>query len=520
MLWVRRLDTLAAQLLAGTEGAAFPFWSPDSRFLAFHAEGKLKKIEASGGTPVTLCDAVARSTGSWNQDDVILFVPDAGSGIFRVSGSGGTPSPVTLDVASGDTQHHYPFFLPDGRHFLYFVVGSRARGAADPRAVHVGSLDPGDPGKPVLQGGSNAKYAQGHLLFMRGTTLMTQPFDLTRLSVQGEAWPLAEAVQVAEDVGTAGAFSVAESGALVYQSGPGVIRSELIWFDRSGAKIATLGDQADYVDLAVSPDGRQAVVSVLDPQRGTRDLWVYDIGRGVRTRLTFDPAEDSAPSWSPDGSRIVFASGRSGRFDLYQKASSGRLGAEDVLLEDSLGKFPASWSPDGQWLVYVAGGGIIGRSDLWVVPLVGDRKPAPFLQAPYIETHGQFSPDGRWIAYSSNETGQFEVYVTSFPRAGGKWRVSPAGGRWPRWRRDGTEIFYLAADDTLTSVPVKAAGAVFNAGAIRPLFRARPRPLRRLDAYHYDLSPDGRRVLVNTFVDDPTAQAVTLVVNWTAAVRN
>jgi len=520
MLWVRPLDTLVVQPLGGTEGAAFPFWSADSRFIAFFADGKLKKIDTSGGSVVVLCDATARSSGTWNREDVILFAPEAGTPIHWVSASGGTPSPVTkLDATLGDTQHWFPFFLPDGRHFLYFVVGSKAGGVAHPRAVYVGSLDPAEPGRLLLEGGSNAKYAQGHLIFLREGLLMAQPLDLQRMQLHGAAVPVSEQVPVAgrRDLGTAGAFSVSDTGLLAYQSGLSVVRSQLVWLDGGGTQIGLLGDQADYGDVALSPDGRHAAVSVLDPSRRTRDLWIYDVARGVRSRFTFDPGDDIAPSWAPDGSRLIFASIRKGGGDLYQKALSG-AGDAEVLLADTLGKYQGTSSPDGGFFVYVAGAGAVGRSDLWVLPLIGDRKPYPLFETTFVETQPQFSPDGKWIAYASNETGSLEVYMARFPGRGDRSRVSTAGGGWPRWRRDGKEIFYLAADNTLMAAPVGAAGSGLDVGAPRALFRSRPRPFVRLDAYPYDVSRDGR-FLVNSFVDEPIAPPITLVLNWTAGLN-
>ncbi len=520
LLWVRSLNATVAQPLAGTDGAAFPFWSPDSRFVAFLAQGKLKKIEASGGPTTTLCDALFNSTGAWNREDVILFTPAGGAPLHRISALGGTPIPATkLDTASGDAQHWFPFFLPDGRHFLYFVLGSKTGGAIDPRAVYVGSLDSAEPSKLVLQGGSNAKYADGHVVFLRGRTLMAQQFDVERLELNGEAAPLAEQVQVpgAGDTGTAGAFSVADSGALVYQTGLDEVRSQLAWFDREGKQSGLLGDQADYTDVTLSADGRRAVVSVLDAARGGRDLWIYDVARGLRTRFTSDAADEIGPVWTPDLSRVIFASGRKGGFDVYQKQSSGSAN-EELLLEETLGEFPESLSPDGRFLLYVSGSGTLRRSDLFVLPLGGERKPFPFLNTPFVETQGQFSPDGQWIAYSSSESGQYEIYVAPFPGPGNRWRVSPAGGSWPRWRRDGHEIFYLAPGNALTSATVSAQGSDFKVGVVRPLFKVHPRPLVRLDAFPFDVAPDGQRFIVNSFVEETASTAITLMVNWTAAL--
>ena len=521
VLWVRPLDAVVAQTLAGTEGATYPFWSPDSRFVAFLAQGKLKKIDVvAGGAPLTLSDVSLGATGAWNRDDVILFTPNGGSTLHRVSASGGTPSPVTtFDAANGETQHWFPFFLPDGRHFLYSTLGGKTVGATVPRGVYVGSLDPTEARTLLLPEGSHAKYAEGHLLFLRGSTLMAQAFDADRRQLRGEAEPLAEQLQTTSGsvTGAAGAFTVSDTGVLAYQTGAGVVRSQLVWFDREGKQIGVLGDQADYSDIELSPDGQRVAVGVLYPAEGTRDLWLYDVKRELRTRFTFDSASEFEPIWSPDGDRLAFARSKA-TVDLYQKASSGS-GTEEALLAGGLGKFPSDWSPNGRFILYIAGGAAIARSDLLVLPLFGERKPFPFVETSFIETRGRFSPDGRWIAYASNESGQLEIYVTRFPEPGESRRVSTAGGLWPRWRRDGREIVYLAPDNTLTAAAVNGEAAGFEAGPARPLFAVRPRSMSTLGDYPYDVSADGQRFLVNTLVEETTSTAITLVVNWAAGLK-
>ena len=367
--------------------------------------------------------------------------------------------------------------------------------------------------------GSHAKYAEGYLIYMRGTTLMVRPFDANRRELHGEAEPLAEQLQTTSGsvTGAAGAFTVSETGVLAYQTGSGVVRSQLVWHERGGKQTSVLGDQADYADVELSPDDQRVAVSVLDPAQGTRDLWLYDVKRGLRTRFTFDAANEFEPIWSPDGDRLTFSRNK-GSVDLYQKPSSGS-GSEGALLEGGLGKFPADWSPDGRFILYVAGGAAIGRSDLLVLPLFGDRKPIPFLESSFVETRGQFSPDGRWIAYASNESGQLEIYVARFPEPGERRRVSTAGGLWPRWRRDGTELVYLASDNTLTAATVNGEGATFEVRAVRTLFAVRPRPMVTLGDYPYDVSADGQRFLVNTLVEETASAAITLVVNWTAGLK-
>jgi serine/threonine protein kinase/Tol biopolymer transport system component len=518
LLWVRPLDTLLAQPLAGTEGVVMPFWSPDSRFIAFNAGGNLKKIDASGGPPLTVAETNTNNQGSWNRDDVILFAPRTGP-LYRVSASGGTPSPVTtLDAASGDTIHWNSFFLPDGRHFLYHAVGSKAGGPLEARAVYVGSLDPSEGSRLLLEGGSNAQYALGYVLFMRDDTLMAQPFNTDRLELTGDAVPVADGVDIGGATGRTGAFSVSQTGVLAYQTGSAGMGSQLIWFDRAGKQIVALGDQADYGGVELSPDGTRAAVTILDPTRRTRDLWLYDVARGLRTRFTFDPAEETAAVWSPDGSRIGFGSARKGLFDLYVKPSSG-AGNEELLLDEALNVdvLPTSWSPDGRSVLYVRAGGSSTGNDLRVLPLSGDRKASVFLQTPFSEAGGRFSPDGRWIAYQSNESGRYEVYVAPFRGPGGKWQISTAGGVSPRWRRDGREMYYLAPDNRLMAALVNGESSAFQVGVVRALFETRPRP--GVNASPYDASADGQRFLVNTLMQEATSAPITLVVNWTAALK-
>lgn len=513
MLWLRPLDSGVAQPLPGTEDGQYPFWSPDSRSIAFIAGGRLKRLDLASGSAITLADAGLGATGTWNRDGVILFTPRGGGPIHRISEQGGASTPVTaLDEDGGETQHWYPWFLPDGRHFLYFAVGGPGD-AISSRAVMVGSLDaPEGPGRLLVEPGSNAKFANGYLLFARGGTLVAQVLDTEALELRGEPSPVVESLQIAGlgTTGSAGAFSVSDNGILVFQVGGG-FRSQLAWFDRSGTELARLGEPADYADVRLSPDGMRAAVSVLDPMAGTRDLWTFDVARGVRVRQTFDPADDFAPVWSPDGSDLAFSSWRNARIDLYLKRAGA---AEELLFSDALGQFVSDWSPDGRFIVYVAGGGVILRSDLWILPVGRGDRAYPFAQSPFPETHGQFSPDGRWLAFTSAETGRLEVYVAPFPGPGEKQQISTSGGGWPRWARDGTELFYLAEDNTLTAVAVDPSGGSFHIRGEQPLFGARPRPRARLDAYPYDVGPDGRRFLINVPVGEPVPAPVTLVTNW------
>ncbi len=526
-LWVRRLDALTAERIEGSEGAVYPFWSPDSLFIGFFSEApprrsKLMKIDASGGPPQTLCELPGPNStgGTWNRDDVILF------GVFgspvgeiqRVSAAGGSPSPVSrLDTNNGETRHFTPSFLPDGRHFLYLAAGVKGGGPFDPNGLYVGALHSAER-KLLMPGGSTATYASGHLLFSRGSTLMAQRLDPNTLELGDQAVRVAEQLLVGGPTLAAGGFTVSENGMLAYQTGTG-IPSQLTWFDRAGKQLGVLGDPGFEGYLALSPDGSRAAVTVGTPEPSPNlDVWLYDVARGVRTRLTFD-GKSAGAVWSPDGKRVAFNSSRKDASDLYSKPASGG-DTEEVMFSGGQEEAAESWSPNGRFIAFrvsttvtvstpSTGGQDVG---LWVLPLVGDRKPSTFVQTPFVEMQARFSPDGRWVAYVSNESKRFEVYVTRFPGPGGKWQISTAGGTQPRWRRDGQEIFYLAPGSRLMAAAVKGQGANFEVGAARPLFQTRHRTGW---GNSYDVSADGQRFLVNALLD-VAEEPVTLVVNWMA----
>ncbi len=509
LLWVRSLDTLTAQSFAGTEGASAPFWSPDSRTLGFFAGGKLKKIDVSGGPPITLCDAPDNRGGTWNRDGLIVFAPTNTSALQKVSASGGVPAPASV-LGQGEFGHIRPSFLPDGRHFLYSTIAPRP-GLGGP--IYLGSLD--SAGRKALfnANSANAIYTQGYLLFLRETTLIAQPFDARRLVLAGDAFPIAERIRTSTSTQPYGYFSVSENGALVYQTGAETANSQLLWFDRVGKQIGALGDPAAYRSVELSPDGKRTSVSILDDGGKGEDIWLYDVARGLRTRFTFGPANYFAV-WSPDGSRIVFSSRRKGAIDLYQKPSSG-AGNEELLLEDNLDKYPDSWSPDGRFVLYESLGSS-RSSELFVLPLTGDRKPFPLLQTQFGERDGQISPDGRWVAYRSNESGRNEIYVAPFPGPGGKWQISNAGGIQPRWRHDGSEIFYLTPDNRLMAASINGKGAGIEVGAVKPLFATRS---VLVGSYQYDVSADGQRFLIDTSPEQATSAPITVVLNWTAGLK-
>jgi eukaryotic-like serine/threonine-protein kinase len=518
LLWVRALDGLSAAPLAGTEGAVEPFWSPDSRSIAFVADGKLQKIDASGGPAAGLAEHSAVMSGAWRRDGTVLFLSNASEGLsmIRVSAPGESPAPVTTkNAAAGELWHGFPSFLPDGRHFLFSAVVEPQSGA-----VYVGSLDAKDRTR-VLEGLTNAQYSMGYLFFMRDSTLMAQPFDAGRLRLTGDATPVAEHVRTWSLGTPLGVFTVSNALLAFQHEADSSGRSRLAWFDRSGNQTGVLGARDSYggvvtngsAEVSLSADGGRATV-VTPP--GHPDVWIFDVARGTRTRLTFDPKGASAPVWSPDGNFVAFRSVRNGHQDLYRRASNG-AGADELLFADRFNKIPESWSPDGRYILFAAPGVAPNAQDswwTWALPLVGDRKPFPFMQSHFTSNRVQFSPDGRWVAYQSNESGRFEVYVTPFPGAGGKTQISVAGGREPRWRGDGKELFYLEGR-TLMAAEIKSDGARAEAGAVHRLFQSQVVGANEV----YDVARDGQHFLMDIDDHDPANDAITVVVNWPALLK-
>jgi Tol biopolymer transport system component len=511
-IWVRSLDGLSAQPLTGTEGASFPFWSSDSRFLGFFADGRLKKIDASGGPAQTLCDAPDARGGSWNSGGVIVFASSTAGGLSRVLASGGVPSPVTeLDSARQEISHRWPWFLPDGKHFLFF---SRSA-VAEQSGILVASLEGSKP-KLVVNTSSSVAYAPpGYLLYVRERSLVAQPFDATSLELGSEVFPIAETVQT--DGGFAHAmFTVSGNGTLVFQAGGGGPDSQLRWLTREGKEAGNAAEPATSMSPALSPDARRLVVEVIDSNSGNVDLWLYELARGVRTRFTFDAFADLLPIWSPDGAQVAFASNRKGYFGIYLKPADGSGPETELFALPGVDVRPLSFSPDGKHIAYrQLDPKTKTRLDIWILPLSGERKPFPFVQTAFDESWAAFSPDGKWIAYNSDESGLEQVYVAPFPGPGGRWQVSSTGGSRPHWRKDGREIYFLAADDKLMAAEVRAEGASLAVGVVRSLFSIRPKRLLRV----YDVTADGRRFLVNTAIQERNAVPLTLVVNWSSGVR-
>ena len=511
-LWLRPLDSLAARAIPGTDGAIYPFWSPDSRALAFFAQGKLKKIEVSGGPPQILSDAPFPFGGTWNRDGVILFAPNFEDPLYRIAATGGEATPVTILDRSVREAHLWPHFLPDGRHFLY--LGWNTPGA--PRgAIHIGSLDQIDKRSYLLVAAdSSVAYASpGYLLFERDQTLFAQPFDAEHLQVSGEAVALAEGVT--RDGYSYANFSITETS-LAYWGGTAGQNSQLVWLNREGKSLGGVGQPGFYEDPWLSPDEKQVVVRSSDPEGRIGDLWLLQIPAGTPLRLTFHPKDDRFPVWSPDGSRIVFSSNRTGYYEFYQKPSSG-AGDDELLLQTRTSKALTDWSLDGRYIVYMD---VIPKTkfDLAVMPLFGDRQPQPFLQSEFNEKQGRLSPDGRWMAYASDETGRYEVYVQPFPATGGKWQISTGGGEQPSWRRDGKELFYIGEGQKLFAVAVDATSSTFRRTTPRGLFEIRS-GANLWTRNQYAVTQDGQRFLVNTSVETSPPSPITVVINWSAGLK-
>ncbi|HEV2349396.1 MAG TPA: winged helix-turn-helix domain-containing protein [Terriglobia bacterium] len=523
-IWVRSLDDLAAKPLSGTEGALYPFWSPDGNYLGFIADGKLKKVEVAGGTPQTLCDAVGeggvltQEGGTWNREGVILFVSHGS--LYRVSEAGGVPALVAEpDAARKETYYYLPQFLPDGLHFLVFAasrslgIGGAVRGGS----IKVGSLD-SKRTNVLLQAGSTGMYtAPGYLLYLRDAILMARRFDAKRLRFTAEAVPIAE--NIGFDPVGGSYYSASQNGVLAYQTGGygSGADNQMVWFGRRGEKLGNVGQTGSYTNPALSPDGTKLAVGLRDPKLNTRDIWVDDLERGTSSRLTFNPADDFAPVWSRDGSRIMFSSERKGQRDIYQKPAKGLGATESVFESKQQRKSMNDSSPDGRYIVFSTFENAVPLRSLWVLPLFGERTPYTIVQGRSYVDSAQFSPNGRYVAYSADETGRPEIYVQTFPERGGKWQVSTGGGIEPMWRRDGKELFYLSLDNKVMAVDVKTDLAQFEGGAQKPLFQVQLIPGGWRN--RYVVSPDGQRFLMIVPAGDAKPSPITVVVNWPALLQ-
>lgn len=514
-LWMRALGSFEARPLIGTDGALQPFWSPDSRSVGFFANGKLKRIDVSGGSAQTICDAPANWSGAWGRDGTIIFSRGVASGLYGVPAAGGVPTQVTaVDPTRNEIEHIWPYFLPDGRHFLFLVRNAQPENSG----IYVGTLDSKEVTR-LLQAHSSVAYAPpGYVLFVRESTLMAQGFDADRLELKGDAFPVAEQT-VRNPITGRAMFSASENGVLVLRAG-GINNNQLIWFDRSGKQLGALTPPGSSNAPALSPDEKKVAVSRVDVQTGTAaDIWLIDLERGTQIRLTTDPASDTFPSWSPNGDRVAFVSTRNGATSIYQKPSNGTLPEEPLVSSAEL-KYNPQWSSNGQSIIYSQ---LNPKTnvDLYLLSLSGEKKSTSLLQTNFIEAQPRFSPNGRWIAYISNETGQFEVYVDSFPVSGAKLAISIGGGSQPQWRADGRELYYYGADRKLVAVEVNGDGPTFKVGEARPLFEIRVASIDQSfpGNGYYTPTRDGKRFLVPSLPEAQERQQINVIVNWMADLK-
>ena len=507
LIWIRPLDALEARPLPGTEGVLRPFWSPDSRFVAFMAGGKLKKVDIAGGPPQTLADAQYGADGSWSPEGVILLDGRGTDTLWRIPAAGGVRQPVVFEEGKpeGMPGTGWPEFLPDGRHFLFTVFDPKS----PEMTLNVGQLDSTDV-KPLFKTTTRVQYAEpGYLLFVRDRTLVAQKFDAESLTLEGEPVPVGEGLGT-DNLGLA-SFSASRTGVLVFRGGE-LSGTQLLWVDRSGKATPLLDAPADYRDVSLSPDGRRLAYDI-GVLATAADVWIRDLARGVSSRFTFDAAAEVNPQWSPDGRRIVYSSAASGAGDLYVKDASGTREAVPLLVSKEE-KYVSDWSPDGRHLLFSSLSSGNTGWDVMALPMDGEAKPFPIVQTRFAELWATFSPDGKYIAYQSNESGVQEIYVQEFPEASNKWRISTQGGVEPFWRADGRELFYRGGSQ-LMAVPVQT-GTTFSAGVPTSLFETRFATVTVRGRYRP--SKDGQRFLVLAPLSRDTEQPAAVVLNWPSAL--
>jgi eukaryotic-like serine/threonine-protein kinase len=505
-LWLRELDALNAEPISGTEGAEYPFWSPDSQSLGFFADGSLKRLDLDAGPTRTLAPAAFGRGGAWSRGDVILFAPNTQGPLYRIDASGGEAVPLTtVQSGAGEASHRWPQFLPDDRHFLFFVQGTTPQS----HGINVGSLD-GAPARRVRGAPLSATFASpDQLLFVLDETLFSARFDWKEGKLEGEPAPIVS--PVAGSSSFYAAFSASDDGLLVYASSE--TTAELTWVDRAGKPLGTVLPPAQYADFRLSPNGEQLAVAEVDRQTHRPDLGVLDLKRGAKLRITYDAATDASPVWSPDGQRIVFRSNRTGVHDLYERAANG-TGQSTLLLSTGNAKYPTGWTADGKAIVFHTYDSARGGGDVWMIGADGSR-PAPLLNSTFDEVQAQLSSDGLWLAYTSFESGHAEVHVRSVTDPRRRWQVSAGGGSDPRWRGDGRELFYVSADSRMTVVDFSTGAP----SAPKPLFPVRVVAPGRPYLSNYDVTADGERFLVKVPVHDMTSAPLHVLTNWRHQTR-
>jgi len=515
MLWIRPLNSAVAQPMSGTDGATYPFWSADSRYVAFFAASKLNKLDASGGPPQALCDAPSGRGGSWGSTGTIVFTPDTNSGLARVDAAGGTRVPLTT-LDTKETSHRWPDFLPDGNHFLYFAHGSTSSDSG----IYVAAVDSKER-KLLLRNDSNGIYAApGYLLFVRDNTLMAQRFNPRSRSLEGEAKPVADHVAVNTDTWRS-VLTASANGELLYQHGAAGGGSMLVWYDASGKQgNPVLPENADYYWPMLSPDGSKLAFAV--ETNGVGDIWVLDLIRKTKTRLTFGPQYSGYPIWWPDGKSIIFSHGPSSATDsIYRQNADGTGTMEKLLETPNIRDYPYSISPDGQYIAYMRSDPKSTTGlDIWALPMSpdksGEKKPFPVIATNFLDVTPAFSPDGKWLAYANNETGRMEIYIQPFPGGAGRWQVSTAGGSKPNWRKDGKELYFFSVDQQMMAVDVSQKGASLQLGTPHALFKA---TTVSGSSGAYTVSADGKRFVMNTVLPQSITEPLTLITNWPADLK-
>jgi len=499
-LWIRELGALDPQPIAGTQGAEYPFWSPDSASVAFFAGGALKRTDLTGGPARVLASAIHGRGGAWSSQGVILYAPTTQDRLYAVAASGGEPSPITsLEAAPGEASHRWPQFLPDGRHFIYFVQNTSAQG----HGIYLGDLDKSPPRRLRAAPASAVFSASGHLLFVMDDALMAAPFDWKAGRLEGEPTQIVSAVATSSSF--YGAFSASQTGLVVYASGEAT--SEVVWMGREGRRGASALPPGQYTDFRLSPDDQQLAIAEVDPQTRRPDIRVLDLTRGSKLRIASDAATDASPIWSPDGQRLVFRSNRQGVHDLFVRAANGTTESAP-LFRTVNAKYPTDWTPDGASIVYHTYASATG-ADIWTMKADGSQA-SPLLNGSFDEMQGQVAPGGAWIAYTSTETGHAEVYVRSLSDATLRWQVSAGGGRDPRWRGDAGELFYISADSVVNAVAF-TAGRPSAPKRLFPVQVALP-GLPYLS--NYDVTRDGQWFLIRVPVHDLRSAPIHVITDW------
>ncbi len=510
-LYVRSLGSFDVRAINGTEGAHYPFWSPDSRSIAFFGDDKLKRVNTAGGSVISICAAVNGRGGSWGRDGTIIFGPDIWSPLYRVSANGGIPEQVTtLDAARNESTHRWPYFLPDGKHFLYFSRTATTAIQAEGHAVFVASLD-GRVNKLLVHSNSNAMYALGHLLFTRGSSLMAQRFDMNSLELKGE--PVKIVDKVIDDPGfNLAVSSASQTGMLVYQSGEVQSGAPLLLMDRAGNIIDRLGDVLEHYRPRFSPDGRKISTSLFDLRSLRLNIWHYDIRTGGRNRVTSGPGEDWQ-IWSPDGNSIIYASLRNEHWNIYRQ-NLVSPGDEEHLLSIRGRVYVDDWSPDGKFFIYGIIDSLRMDTDLWIYPLTGEQKPYPFLHTEFQEIDARVSTDNKWIAYASDQSGEEEVYMRPLTGDGTQsWKISTAGGSLPRWGRNVNELFFIDANNNMTIASLQFKNNEVEVMNLLPLFPVPP------FLENYDVSPDGNMIVISLFLELQDFSPLSLITNWDKDIR-